>query len=118
MRHRVGVVEWLIHRPTVVADFDGLPADAVVFGRGSAFAWKPGTGDVGRHEVSQRSVAGGRAISTRVIIDVVAPHRPDLMLAMGDSVAGGHGLQRSDYLGLDDCWRGGDAGYPNGSPDS
>ena len=39
------------------------------------------------------------------------PARPGL-LAMGDSVPAGHGLDIEDYLELDPCWRS-DAAYPN-----
>jgi len=36
---------------------------------------------------------------------------PDAIVAMGDSVPAGHGLDLSDYLGGDPCWRAGDS-YP------
>lgn len=40
------------------------------------------------------------------------PASPDTLVAIGDSVASGHGLQIGDYLGGDPCFRS-DDGYPN-----
>lgn len=40
------------------------------------------------------------------------PSNRDGLVAMGDSVASGHGLQESDYLGRDGCWRDGGEAYP------
>ncbi|MFN3215244.1 MAG: GDSL-type esterase/lipase family protein [Acidimicrobiales bacterium] len=40
------------------------------------------------------------------------PASPDTLVAIGDSVASGHGLQARDYLGGDPCFRS-DDGYPN-----
>ena len=40
------------------------------------------------------------------------PANPDTLVAVGDSIASGHGLQVRDYLGGDPCFRS-DDGYPN-----
>jgi lysophospholipase L1-like esterase len=40
------------------------------------------------------------------------PSNRHALVAMGDSVPSGHGLQESDYLGRDDCWRDGGEAYP------
>lgn len=40
------------------------------------------------------------------------PASPDTLVALGDSVASGHGLQARDYLGGDPCFRS-DKGYPD-----
>lgn len=40
------------------------------------------------------------------------PASPDTLVAIGDSVASGHGLQARDYLGGDPCFRS-DEGYPS-----
>ncbi len=39
------------------------------------------------------------------------PARPNAVLAIGDSIASGHGLELTDYLGGDDCFRS-NKGYP------
>ncbi len=39
------------------------------------------------------------------------PERANAVLAMGDSIASGHGLELTDYLGGDDCFRSSE-GYP------
>ncbi len=40
------------------------------------------------------------------------PASPDTLVGIGDSIASGHGLQVSDYLGRDPCFRS-DDGYPH-----
>lgn len=40
------------------------------------------------------------------------PASPDALVAIGDSIASGHGLQVTDYLGGDPCFRS-DGGYPH-----
>jgi lysophospholipase L1-like esterase len=55
-----------------------------------------------------------RGATRRVDVTVRAtnPYRDGTLIGMGDSVASGHGLQKRDYLGGDDCWRSGDEAYP------
>ena len=40
------------------------------------------------------------------------PSNRDALVAMGDSVPSGHGLQEADYLGRDSCWRDAGEAYP------
>ena len=98
---------FVTHRPALGSiEFEGLPDGAAVWSwYRNTVVWRPTLDDVGRHEfVEVAEIAGRRATST-VRIDVLAPKSPGVLLAMGDSVASGHGLSRADYLGLDSCWR-------------
>ena len=53
------------------------------------------------------------AMTSRVVaVDVRHPHRPDALLGLGDSVASGFGLDRSDFLNRDQCWRDEGEAYP------
>jgi len=54
----------------------------------------------------------GRFSRQAVTFEARHPARPHAVVAMGDSVASGHGLQIRDYLGGDSCFRSGD-GYPS-----
>ncbi|MCB0996500.1 MAG: hypothetical protein KDB21_15505 [Acidimicrobiales bacterium] len=54
----------------------------------------------------------GVAAEATVVLRARYPQHPELLVGLGDSVASGHGLELGDYLGGDDCWRGGDAAYP------
>lgn len=47
-----------------------------------------------------------------VTVRATNPYRDGTLIGMGDSVASGHGLQKRDYLGRDDCWRSSDEAYP------
>ena len=110
VHHRVDAGEWLLHRPGQPgARYRSTPAGSVIFANyGWLLAWRPSVDDVGRHRFTQVATVNGTTTTTTVLVDVLAPARPDLLLAMGDSIASGHGLSKRDYFGLDDCWR--DAG--------
>jgi lysophospholipase L1-like esterase len=57
----------------------------------------------------------GRGGQVRREVTLVARHpaNPSTVVAMGDSVASGHGLDRFDYLGRDRCWRAEGSAYPD-----
>lgn len=54
----------------------------------------------------------GASSSAEVTFMARYPHHTDALVAMGDSVPSGHGLQETDYLGRDGCWRDGGEAYP------
>lgn len=111
IHHRVAVGEWLVHRPAGSGVSYGSEPDRAIVFYHSLLAWRPTVGDVGRHEFTQTSTRRGRRTTTRVLVDVVAPPRSELLLTMGDSIASGHGLERRDYFGFDSCWRDADGSY-------
>ena len=92
--------------------WDRLPEGARVAGPGGLLLWRPSAGQVGRHRLRYVVDTGRHRVSMTVTVDVHHPYRPYDLVAMGDSVASGHGLQRGDYLGLDSCWRAAQASYP------
>jgi lysophospholipase L1-like esterase len=53
----------------------------------------------------------GNVIRESIVFVARYRARPNAVVAMGDSIASGHGLQISDYLGRDRCFRSND-GYP------
>lgn len=78
----------------------------IVNSRGAVtgFEWRPtepGTWDV---DVTATDVAGASSVTTLRLIGR-APRPTSLVLAMGDSIAAGHGRDRSDFLGTDECFR-------------
>lgn len=86
------------------------PTGAVV--ADGALRWSPTEADVGTHTVrSVRLDERGGWVVEETELTVRHPHRPDVYLALGDSIATGHGLDRWDYLGRDRCWRAEGAAY-------
>lgn len=88
---------------------DGLPPDARL--DGSTLEWRPpasGSWDV----TITATDTDGASVSETVEMAARWPRRDDLLVALGDSVAAGHGLDALDYLGLDPCFRADGAGYP------
>ncbi|MEM9608247.1 MAG: GDSL-type esterase/lipase family protein, partial [Actinomycetota bacterium] len=87
-----------------------LPAGATLIdGR---LVWDTTDADVGAHTV--RTVRIDERGSWRIEeteLTVRHPRRDEVYLALGDSIASGHGLDRWDYLGQDDCWRAEGAAY-------
>ncbi|MEM9034748.1 MAG: GDSL-type esterase/lipase family protein [Actinomycetota bacterium] len=87
-----------------------LPAGATLIdGR---LVWDTTDADVGAHTV--RTVRIDERGSWRIEeteLTVRHPRRDDVYLSLGDSIASGHGLDRWDYLGQDDCWRAEGAAY-------
>ncbi|MEM8902816.1 MAG: GDSL-type esterase/lipase family protein [Actinomycetota bacterium] len=74
--------------------------------------WTPTEADLGVHRFETVTLDERGSWSTAEIEVVVRhEHRPGLYLALGDSVASGHGLDRWDYLGRDRCWRAEGAAY-------
>ena len=96
-----------------VADVTGLPADAELdVGRGSV-TWAPGPDDVGEVDVDVLLIdERGRWIDRHLVLPVRVRDPQPVYLAMGDSVPSGHGLDRSDYLLTDGCWRDRGESYP------
>lgn len=80
---------------------------------GGQLHWSPAADQAGTYAV-EVVVTDADGAATRAAIELVARHpaHPDLYLAMGDSVASGHGLEWRDYLGGDPCWRDGADSYP------
>lgn len=54
----------------------------------------------------------GATRRAEVVVRATNPFGVGTLVGMGDSVASGHGLQKRDYLGRDDCWRSADEAYP------
>lgn len=75
------------------------------------FDWTPTTAGSWEVELVATDDDGARATGT-VVLEARHPANEGLLVAMGDSVASGHGLDRSDYLGRDDCWRDEGDAYP------
>ncbi|HVL92930.1 MAG TPA: SGNH/GDSL hydrolase family protein [Acidimicrobiales bacterium] len=90
----------------------GLPAGAVLEPDGR-LRWSPAPDQAGTFPVTVtvRDDDGAPA-AARLDLLVRHPPRPDLYVAMGDSVASGHGLELADWLGRDPCWRDADDSYP------
>ncbi len=97
---------------TPVVTWEDLPSGARVAGPGGLLLWRPSVAQIGRHRLRYVVDTGRHRVPVTVTIDVHRPFRPYDVVAMGDSVASGHGLQRGDYLGLDPCWRAASASYP------
>ena len=78
---------------------------------GTSARWTPD--DAGRRAVAVTATdPRGRTTAAYVVVESRYPPRPHAVVGVGDSVASGHGLQRRDYLGRDDCWRAEDEAYP------
>lgn len=96
-----------------------LPANSFVLARPDGaevvdgrLVWETTEADVGLHAVrSVRLDERGRWRIEETELIVRHPRRPELYLALGDSIASGHGLDRWDYFGRDDCWRAEGAAY-------
>lgn len=88
----------------------GLPP-GVVEHRGGDRSWTPtdaGTW-IGTYEVTDDD---GAVTAAEVAFVARYEAHSDALVAMGDSVASGHGLQETDYFGRDDCWRDAGEAYP------
>ena len=103
----------MVHGPMGTSvSYDGKPRSAFVLSLVPSYlVWRTSIDDVGRHEFSQTADGARGPVTTTVRVDVLAPPRSDLVLAMGDSIASGHGLERRDYFGFDACWRDSDGAY-------
>ncbi len=102
----------------------GLPGGARVVDR--AIVWTPRSagewtavveaGPTGNQKVAFTTGASRKAAGStirRITLVSRFPARPGAVVAMGDSVAAGQGLQLTDYFGGDSCWRAGDRNYPH-----
>lgn len=74
--------------------------------------WPATTAHLGVHRLQTVTVdeRGSWSLDETEIV-VRHEHRPDVYVALGDSIASGHGLDRWDYLGQDRCWRAEGAAY-------
>lgn len=90
----------------------GLPPGARLDADGK-LRWSPAADQAGTYALEVVATDADGA-ATPAPIDLLARHpaHPELYVAMGDSVASGHGLEWRDYLGGDPCWRAGTDAYP------
>jgi len=58
------------------------------------------------------TLRAGDGPATTIAFVARYPARPDTLVALGDSVASGQGLELADWLGRDPCWRALDDAYP------
>ncbi len=87
----------------------GLPPDAEL--DGNTLRWLPDDAGAWTVEVTASDAQGNRrAVSTTLLAR--HPTRSEALVALGDSVASGHGLDLSDYLLQDRCWRAEREAYP------
>ena len=89
-----------------------LPDGATFDAETGLIRWQTDADDVGTHKIVVTAVSDRRFTRREIPVYVRYPINGQDYLAMGDSVASGHGLQRRDYLGLDSCWRDGGEAYP------
>lgn len=90
----------------------GLPDGAEL--DGTTIVWRPsapGSWDV-TVTAAARDDGGDVIVEETVEMAARWPRRDDLVVAVGDSVAAGHGLDAWDFLGLDACFRAEELGYP------
>ena len=78
---------------------------------GWTLTWTPETTGTRVASLELRDDRGGRRLAD-VTLRATNPASEGTLIGLGDSVASGHGLQKRDYLGRDDCWRSGDEAYP------
>ena len=79
-------------------------------GRVTGFSWEPF--EPGEWTIDVTGTDDDGAVTTvEVLLVARNPRTVDLLVAMGDSVAGGFGRDRSDFLGSDDCFRSEDSAY-------
>ena len=91
---------------TSTVSWEEVPDGAWASNRGRVLIWRPDTEALGRHRIA--AIVDGLAEVT--IVDVLAPRSEGLVLAMGDSIASGQGLELTDYFGTDECNRDEDRG--------
>lgn len=78
---------------------------------GGVLTWRPteaGTWTATVNVVDDR----GATVSRPATLLARYPVHRHALIGMGDSVPSGHGLQETDYLGRDECWRDGGEAYP------
>ena len=82
-------------------------------GADASFAWTPPVAGTWDGQVTATDDDGA---STTADVTFIArhPHRQNVLVALGDSVAAGFGLDLTDALLGDPCWRAPRAGYPQG----
>ncbi|MGH9027797.1 MAG: GDSL-type esterase/lipase family protein [Acidimicrobiia bacterium] len=86
----------------------GLPPGAVLGADG--IEWAPD--DAGTWMTTLRATDEDGATTTHTVrFESRYPQALEQLVALGDSVASGQGLDREDYLLLDECWRAEDAAY-------
>jgi lysophospholipase L1-like esterase len=91
---------------------EGLPPGARLMPDGR-LTWSPTLHQAGTWTVEVSATdAEGRSATAGVRLRGRHTHRPTLYVALGDSVASGHGLDWRAYLGRDPCWRDDAASYP------
>ena len=78
---------------------------------GTSFSWTPPVAGTWRAELAATDDAGATA-TAEVTFVARHPHRPSVLVSLGDSVAAGFGLDPADALLGDPCWRAPRAAYP------
>lgn len=95
---------------SVRLELGDAPAGAELIG--DRLVWRPV--DAGSATVELRAIDGDGLVGSALVeLRARHPHRHDVLVALGDSVASGHGLEWRGYLGRDPCWRAGDGSYPS-----
>lgn len=78
---------------------------------GGVLTWRPTEAGTWTATVNAFDDRGATVSRPATLLARYPAHR-DALIAMGDSIPSGHGLQETDYLGLDDCWRDAGEAYP------
>ena len=87
----------------------GLPPGAEL--DGNTLRWTPDDAGAWVVELTATDSDGNEATAITALF-ARYPNRPEALVALGDSVASGQGLDRSDYLLGDSCWRAERDAYP------
>lgn len=85
-------------------------------GADDSFSWTPPVAGTWEGQVSATDDDGATTTSDVTFI-ARHPYRQNVLVALGDSVAAGFGLDLTDVLLGDPCWRAPGAGYPKGVMD-
>lgn len=107
MTTKIGIVD--PDGDSVTLSYGELPPGLTV--DGSVMRFRPRTPGSWQFEVT---ATDRRGATSRRVVPVAGryPSQPRTIVALGDSVASGHGLEIFDYLGGDSCWRS-TAAYPH-----
>ena len=86
-------------------EFESVPPGAFASNSGRVVIWRPQAEALGRHEIVYRISTAGASEQRTVAVNVHHQRSPGLVMAMGDSIASGQGLELLDHLGLAERYR-------------